>query len=146
MSKPRKKAKKAPKGWKPKSKLPAYLLTLNTTDPLELAKLLRTERVPAVEVEVGDVVIDDHSVWHVAKRIDNGDGTYELLDGDDNGININTRWSVTILARDLFEKEDPLDQIRSILEQPETDDATYVLREVYEHLGMSVPDFLETTP
>jgi hypothetical protein len=34
-------------------------------------------------------------------------------------------------------------QLQAMLEQPETDDATYVLREVYELLGLPIPSFLD---
>jgi len=34
-------------------------------------------------------------------------------------------------------------QLQQLLTQPDTDDAHYVLREVYKHMGLDLPDFLE---
>ena len=34
-------------------------------------------------------------------------------------------------------------QLQAMLERPETDDATYVLREVYTLLGLPIPSFLD---
>lgn len=34
-------------------------------------------------------------------------------------------------------------RLQHMLEQPDTDDAHYLLREVYKHFGLDIPDFLE---
>jgi len=36
-------------------------------------------------------------------------------------------------------------QLQGVLEQPDTDDATYVLRQVYELMGVPLPAFLEVS-
>jgi hypothetical protein len=34
-------------------------------------------------------------------------------------------------------------ELHELLRQPDTDDATYILREVYKHMGLPIPAFLE---
>ena len=69
--------------------LPDDPLTVNTGYSTDLARHIKTTRVTAEELQIGDVVVDDHSVWHVAKKKIHKEGkykgTYEILDGDDNG-------------------------------------------------------------
>jgi len=36
-------------------------------------------------------------------------------------------------------------QLEEMLRRPDTDDARFILRQVYEHLNLPIPDFLETT-
>lgn len=35
-------------------------------------------------------------------------------------------------------------QLEEMLRHPDTDDAHYILREVYKHMGLPLPSFLET--
>lgn len=37
----------------------------------------------------------------------------------------------------------PDGSLQAMLEEPDTDDAHFVLRQVYEHMGLKVPDFVK---
>ena len=43
----------------------------------------------------------------------------------------------------LFDQDAKFEQVYEYLEQPDTDDATYNLKQVHELIGLDVPDYLE---
>lgn len=65
--------------------------------------MLKHEDVRTADLKVGDVIDDDYGYWQVATITDNGDGTFAVLDCDDNGTDeadADDDW--TILDRTMF--------------------------------------------
>ena len=76
------------------------MLTVNTPYSRDLAGYLKTQQVRTCDLREGDVIVDDHSVWHaVVKK--NDDGSYSVLDADENGCDGELAEAThTIIARE----------------------------------------------
>lgn len=73
----------------------------------DLASVLRTTVILAKELRIGDVVVEDHGVWQVAKigRLKSSPPSQNILDIDDNGGPIPDDHLVRIVARDALRNQ-----------------------------------------
>jgi hypothetical protein len=74
------------------------LLTFNTQRAIDLAAHLKKQIVKVADLRVGDIIVDDHSVWHVAQREPAGD-CWSILEEDANGGIYHADDDVIILDR-----------------------------------------------
>lgn len=76
------------------------MLTVNTPYSTDLAAHIKCERIKVKELKEGDIIVDDHSVYH-AVVTPNDDGTFDVFDEDGNGSPNNPPGQAyTIIARE----------------------------------------------
>lgn len=71
----------------------------------DFLRMLKTEAILTKDLRIGDVIDADYGYWQVATLDDNGDGTFNVLDEDDNGTsNSSADQTWLILDRTIFSR------------------------------------------